>query len=458
MQSARPESHPDADLLTAFVEHSLTTREQEQVLGHLATCANCREVVALAGSPLVEPVPEPVRKRGLWEMPLFRWGAVAATTVVVVAAVSLGVRERKTAPAARAIMEERLPQAAESVEADKVASEPQVASPKAKAVHPTLDQRLSSSVNSPAKGEVAGTRRAPHLQEQVRYERPQTAVLAKAGTSTETAAGRIDQSGAGASGASAGNSASLDASKAFTVDTRDQNLPMIQGRSYAQSVTVQTVPVQPAKDEKAETKQAPAATGGPSAQQNAAGNYSLNAYQANETVIVTQETEVVQMNAAPVPQAPPPTAAQEAQPAKDSMMPKKQFDSTRMKSAYGYLHPVSPIKSVATGTEWQITREGILQRSFNWGAHWENVLADHIFRSVAVVIDHVWAGGDKGVLYFSSDNGRNWKPIPVHDGNASITGGIVRLRFIDEQNGSLDTSTGETWNTNDGGQSWHKQQ
>src|ERR1700758_4293891 len=95
LQVAKPESHPDADLLTAFSEQSLTPREQEQVLGHLATCATCREVVAVAGSQLVEPVPEPVRKRALWEMPLFHWGAVAATAVVVVAAVSLGTFDHK---------------------------------------------------------------------------------------------------------------------------------------------------------------------------------------------------------------------------------------------------------------------------------------------------------------------------------------------------------------------------
>jgi len=53
LQVPTPDSHPDPDLLTAFAEHSLTAREKEQVLGHLATCALCRDTVALAGSPLV---------------------------------------------------------------------------------------------------------------------------------------------------------------------------------------------------------------------------------------------------------------------------------------------------------------------------------------------------------------------------------------------------------------------
>ena len=42
------ESHPDANLLTAFAEHSLAGRERDHVLQHLAQCGDCRETVALA--------------------------------------------------------------------------------------------------------------------------------------------------------------------------------------------------------------------------------------------------------------------------------------------------------------------------------------------------------------------------------------------------------------------------
>jgi photosystem II stability/assembly factor-like uncharacterized protein len=85
------------------------------------------------------------------------------------------------------------------------------------------------------------------------------------------------------------------------------------------------------------------------------------------------------------------------------------------------------------------------------------MLSDHQFRAVAVVRDHVWAGGDNGMLFFSSDNGRSWTPLTVHDDKGSAAGSIARLRFSDSDNGALDTSTGETWSTNDGGKSWHKQ-
>src|SRR6266851_7114134 len=40
--------HPDADLLTAFVEQALLPAERDGVLEHLALCGDCREVTAIA--------------------------------------------------------------------------------------------------------------------------------------------------------------------------------------------------------------------------------------------------------------------------------------------------------------------------------------------------------------------------------------------------------------------------
>ncbi len=52
------EVHPSPDLLTAFAEHSLPSRESQRVTDHLAQCADCREVVFLASSAVEEPVGE----------------------------------------------------------------------------------------------------------------------------------------------------------------------------------------------------------------------------------------------------------------------------------------------------------------------------------------------------------------------------------------------------------------
>ena len=132
------------------------------MLGHLAHCADCREIVSLAGSPLVEPVPEPARKRGLWEMPLFHWGAVAATTIVVVAAVSIGVRERRSA------MTAEMSGASAAASAGCVATgergEGGFRIPKEQ-VQVQPEKKIEDKVVSPAAAAVA-TRRAKHLQEE----------------------------------------------------------------------------------------------------------------------------------------------------------------------------------------------------------------------------------------------------------------------------------------------------
>src|SRR5579863_3772617 len=79
-------SHPDADLLTAFAERSLTARERGHVLEHLTRCSDCREVVVLAlptaeAAALASSV-TPARI-GWLSWPTLRWGVVAAGILAV---------------------------------------------------------------------------------------------------------------------------------------------------------------------------------------------------------------------------------------------------------------------------------------------------------------------------------------------------------------------------------------
>ncbi len=52
--------HPDENLLSAFAEHALTSSERERVVGHLSTCARCRDVVFLAQQAFLETEPSEV--------------------------------------------------------------------------------------------------------------------------------------------------------------------------------------------------------------------------------------------------------------------------------------------------------------------------------------------------------------------------------------------------------------
>jgi hypothetical protein len=78
--------HPDADQLSAFVEHALPPHLQQQTLAHLAVCPDCRTIVALSLPPVEESHEPPLP---LVRKPWFRgWNlilpAAAALTAVVV--------------------------------------------------------------------------------------------------------------------------------------------------------------------------------------------------------------------------------------------------------------------------------------------------------------------------------------------------------------------------------------
>jgi hypothetical protein len=55
-RSAQAGRHPDANLLTAFTEGALLERERQDVFAHLATCADCRELLSMASGTAANPV------------------------------------------------------------------------------------------------------------------------------------------------------------------------------------------------------------------------------------------------------------------------------------------------------------------------------------------------------------------------------------------------------------------
>jgi hypothetical protein len=81
--------HPDPNLLSAFAERALGKREQSQVLEHLSRCTNCREIVSLSVTEVVDGVPVVAASSGWLSWPVLRWGAAVACVVVVGAVVTL---------------------------------------------------------------------------------------------------------------------------------------------------------------------------------------------------------------------------------------------------------------------------------------------------------------------------------------------------------------------------------
>jgi hypothetical protein len=111
LQAAAPAvSHPDADLLTAFAERSLPDRERTVVLGHLARCGQCREIVALA-LPAIEPVQTTIRPSpsGWFTWPALRWGIVTAGVVAVASLAILQFQRRPQHPMTASALKQPAP-------------------------------------------------------------------------------------------------------------------------------------------------------------------------------------------------------------------------------------------------------------------------------------------------------------------------------------------------------------
>lgn len=89
------EVHPDANVMSAFLEQALASEERLQIVNHLSRCAECRELAILA-APELEELQLQVRvspQKSWLSWPVLRWGAAIACVVVVGTAVTLHFEE-----------------------------------------------------------------------------------------------------------------------------------------------------------------------------------------------------------------------------------------------------------------------------------------------------------------------------------------------------------------------------
>jgi len=93
-QQGSSASHPSADMLTAFAEHTLSTGENGLIADHLARCTECREVLFLASNADEHYTAEAERAakvawtpRPTWKV---AWTAFVAAGIVIVGGIFLG--------------------------------------------------------------------------------------------------------------------------------------------------------------------------------------------------------------------------------------------------------------------------------------------------------------------------------------------------------------------------------
>lgn len=422
-------THPDADVLTAFAEQSLTSAEREGVVAHLALCQGCRDVLALSlpaqeavSQPVAEPVvmatPTPEAERRTWFVwPNLRWAALAAAAVVVASA--LWLRPNKPAPES---MVARVNQEAE-------ATAPPASAPPASNTAAAPETKAAAPVEGPLSNEPAAL--AKEFQEdRLQASRgPRSRFEKSADMAKKQAPERGLVGGA------------VAAEKVSTF--RDQKNAVEEQRGDALVAGKLAQTPAPAQIHPREADAA-AAVGKAEAPQDT--------------------NELAAAVAAPIVDKPQPpngqlAAIQKAKsPSKDDDS-KRQFARAKVEASGASSNYAASYDESLAGVDaaWRVA-EGSLQRSLDARADWQTVLhPDRPLLCHAKLGREVWTGGQGGLLLHSSDAGMTWTLVhPAAEEQQTLTADITGIAFTKPGAVTLTTATGESWTTADNGKTWKK--
>ena len=484
-QAAGP--HPDPDVLAAFAENALLQAERAQLLQHLGACHNCREILYLAApdSAAAQQVLSYQPKRRSWMM--FRWGALAASVVIVGVAVtarhsllekstlSSQSRDMATAPvsASPKMAQEKAPADVESAR-DRLAPAPQpVAKERPELKHMTAKPQAGMQFDDSDQVRVS----TGPVADQAKKSRNDNLTI-----NGRTVAGPTNQVTPAASAAVAGAVAKDKSYVVGGLANSNALSAQISGRGNLDGTIVDA--------SGAAIGNAKVSTLGPAGEKTATsdpegrfvfsaltpGTYSIKAeasgFKSSEvTNLAVVENEVatvgvrlepgsaaetVQVSAAAVPMNKQTRADAAPEPATVSGFAGGQAKGTMPQKAVASNAP-SQMKTVPVA-QWRLTAEGAVQKSLDSGHSWQNALVsrDVAFRSLCSIKQEVWVGANAGALFHSVDSGQTWNQVQPAAANQKLTSDIVHIEFSDPAHGLISTSNGEVWSTSDGGQSWRR--
>lgn len=414
--------HPDANLLAAFVEKTLTERERTQLLNHLSQCADCREVAALT-LPAEEATAERAGVAAPWRWrpgPIIRWAALAAAlgTVTLVVVLRPGMRKEgqeisRMTPA---------PAPAESISSPP---SPSPAPPPAQSAPASASANVRSAEKK-ATGDVAATRMSPRRPEGL----TQNSLMSRA---------------------QANRQMSYSASSGDRAMAKGTGNPLVRAdRETLQGGTAATAQALPAPSLPS------AAAGEPMAASGQAGKAGTGSMATVEPL-----TKGASHSASLGMRASASTAV--AAPAKAA--PRVTAQSTSHMTAQAGIGGFRAVqKALRSGTVppaalWNVSADGKLQRSADGGTAWQQVqVADGVtFRAVAALGNNIWAGGSDGDLFRSADGGATWARANISFEGNTVTETITGIQSSNPQHLTVTTTSGMQWSTEDGGQSWQKQ-
>jgi hypothetical protein len=403
-------SHPDADVLAAFTEQALSQAERETVLGHLALCADCREVAVLA-LPATEAVAafartdavaaeaetvstpianNPRRNWFAWaDMRSFnlRWAALAAGVAVALFAgyVGLGHHRNPVSPGTAQTAISTGPSAPGPSNPGQIAS----------ALPPqnSLEADASKTLAQPATTKESHEISSGHMQ---------TAFAKKSA---------VGQPGAlAANNRGAQSAASTEMSAAVAGNLPSSTPASANGPVETSAATTEVATASSDTDEMARRQTPSVEKAKPPVDETVAGK---------TTIAAARAPMALQANGA--------------------------FATSS----------ALPAATLKQGTIWMVAA-GILKRSLDGGRSWQTALeGEHLWLCYAAHGQEVWAGGQAGALQHSNDGGASWHSIAVTARGQSLNSDVIHID-VQYPKIALITASQEVWSSSDGGKTWEK--
>jgi len=406
--------HPDANLLAAFVEKTLTERERTRVLHHLAQCAECREVAAFA-LPAEAAAAETTGVAAGWRWSpwlVLRWGAMAAVlgalTVVVVLHPGMWKGPQE-------ISKKMPPQPP----AGNIMIAPQTASPSPLAPPPPQTARAKAQVEAgESAGEMAAMKKAPGQREDLSLNDHVARAQAKQQV-TLMASSRAPATV---------RAENIPTANAEREESKEGNVLTLRPLSAPPLPPGSAVVTAAASDEVA--KASGESHGGPAAF-GSVGGRAAGVGSAEDTAAKA---------------APPVPARATLRMAGPAPMGAARAFRTDMESE---ARPPAAL--------WSVASDGQVRRSTDGGKTFEQIPVAHAikFRAIAALGNDVWTGGAGGALFHSVDGGASWIRVAFNFGGNSET--ITGIQLRDPQHLTVTTASGSQWASEDGGQHWQKQ-
>ena len=402
-------AHPDANLLTAFAEQTLSPTEREGMLAHLALCGDCRDVIALAlpaadiVAALIAAEGEAVRATAVptkaernwlnatkFAWPSLRWAALAAG-IAVVASVLL-LRPGK------------------------------------------LNQSISPSVN-PQVAITAPSASGPQIASSAVPSSPteQSALTAKAEKQQAKSELRLSKK--------------LKAGQMVTPSHQAEHGMLLAENKKDSGPAAMLSPAAGAPAFDAATSRGATET----VEVSAAAAAVEATSSAEGSLMARNETPAIEKA-----KAPPGMEVNEQQKTQAAFVVPAPARSQSKDIMSNARLAVPASSTSARNITWTITA-GALQRSMDSGQSWQNTLhADHPLLCYASHDNDVWAGGQAGTLFHSADSGVTWAQVQPSIKGQQLGFDVTHIDVRGPAEIVVSTSNHEIWSSADGGKTWNK--